>query len=60
MCVCVCLGMCPGVFIDVDIEVLISEFVVVAILSQWWSVPTTADHIPVCVFRDVPRFFHWC
>ena len=45
--------MCPG-FEEwgVDILVLISEFVVVAILSEcmvailseWWSVPTTADH----------------
>ena len=41
--------MCPGFFIGVDIEVLISEFVVVAILSEWWSVLTTVDHIPVCV-----------
>ena len=31
-------------FIGVDILVLISEFVVVAILSEWWSVLTAADH----------------
>ena len=31
-------------FIHVDIVVLVSEFVVVAILSEWWSVLTTANH----------------
>ena len=31
-------------FIHVDILVLVSEFVVVAIFSEWWSVPTTANH----------------
>ena len=29
-----------SIFIGVDILVLINEFVVVAILSEWWSVPT--------------------
>ena len=33
-----------SIFIGVDILVLISEFVVVVILSEWWSVPTTANH----------------
>ena len=27
-----------------DILVLVSEFLVVVILSEWWSVLTTADH----------------
>ena len=36
-----------GIFIHADILVLVSEFVVVVILSEWWSVPTTAGHIPV-------------
>ena len=31
-------------FIYVDILVLVSEFVVVAILSEWWSMLTTANH----------------
>ena len=31
-------------FIHADIVALVSKFVVVAILSEWWSVPTTADH----------------
>ena len=30
-----------SVFIHGDILVLVSEFVVVVILSEWWSVPTT-------------------
>ena len=30
-----------SIFIHVDILVLFSEFVVVVILSEWWSVPTT-------------------
>ena len=30
-----------SIFIGIDILVLISEFVVVAILSEWWSLPTT-------------------
>ena len=41
-----------GIFIGVDILVLISEFVVVAILSEWWSVPTTARPLwthPLCM-----------
>ena len=36
-------------FILADILVLVSEFVVVVILSEWWSGPTTANrcgHIP--------------
>ena len=38
-------------FIYDDILVLVSEFVEVVILFQWWSVPTTTDncgHIPDC------------
>ena len=31
-------------FIYADIVVLVSEFVVVAILSEWWLVSTPADH----------------
>ena len=27
-----------------DILVLVSEFLVVVILSEWWLVPTTANH----------------
>ena len=34
------------------ILVLVSEFVVVVILSEWWSVPTTAGHIPGSVEVD--------
>ena len=30
-----------SIFIHADILVLVSEFVVVVILSEWWSVPTT-------------------
>ena len=30
-----------SIFIHADISVLVSEFVVVVILSEWWSVPTT-------------------
>ena len=33
-----------SIFIHADILVLVSEFVVVVFLSEWWSVPTTADH----------------
>ena len=33
-----------SIFTHEDILVLVSEFVVVVILSEWWSVPTTADH----------------
>ena len=33
-----------SIFIHADILVLVSEFVVVAILSEWWSGPITADH----------------
>ena len=33
-----------SIFNHADILVLASEFVVVVILSEWWSVPTTADH----------------
>ena len=35
-------------FIHADILVLVSEFVVVVILSEWWSVPTAnhCGHIP--------------
>ena len=38
---------------DADILVLVSEVVVVAVLSEWWLVPTTADHcghIPDCIY----------
>ena len=35
-----------SIFIHADILVLTSGFLVVAILSEWWLVPTTADHIP--------------
>ena len=31
-----------SIFIHADILVLVSEFVVVVILSEWWSVLTTA------------------
>ena len=41
-----------NIFIDVDILVLVSEFVVVAILSEWWLVPITAD---LC--GQIPRVF---
>ena len=30
-----------SIFIHADILVLVSEFVVVVILSEWWLVPTT-------------------
>ena len=30
-----------SIFIHADILVLLSEFVVVVILSEWWSVPAT-------------------
>ena len=43
-----------SIFIHADILVLVSGFVVVAILSEWWSVSTTADysgHIPD-IYRD--------
>ena len=33
-----------NIFINVDILVLVSKFVVVAIFTEWWSVPTIADH----------------
>ena len=33
-----------SIFIHVDILVLVNEFVVVVILSEWWSVLTTANH----------------
>ena len=33
-----------SIFVHADILVLVSEFVVVVILSEWWSLPTTADH----------------
>ena len=39
-------------FIHADIIVLVGEFVVVAILSECWSVPTTANHrgnIPIVI-----------
>ena len=32
-----------SIFIHADIFVPVSEFVVVAVLSEWWLVPTTAD-----------------
>ena len=38
-----------SIFIHADILVLVSEFLVVVILSEWWLGPTTADrcgHIP--------------
>ena len=41
-----------SIFIYADLLVLVSEFVVMVILSEWWSVPATADHcghIPGCV-----------
>ena len=40
-----------SIFTQADILTLVSEFVVI-FLSEWWSVPTTADHcgnIPVNV-----------
>ena len=33
-----------SIFIHVDNLALINDFVVVAILSEWWSVLTIADH----------------
>ena len=33
-----------SIFIGVDILIMISEFVVVAILSEWWLVQYNADH----------------
>ena len=33
-----------SIYIHADNLVLVSEFVVVVILSEWWSVPTTANH----------------
>ena len=33
-----------SIFIHADILVLVSGFLVVVILSEWWLVPTTADH----------------
>ena len=30
-----------NIFIHADILVVVSEFVVVVILSEWWSMPTT-------------------
>ena len=41
-----------SIFIHADILVLVSELLVVVILSEWWSGPTTADrcwHIPGCM-----------
>ena len=41
-------------FILADILVLVSEFLVVVISSEWWSGPTTADrcgHIPVSLIH---------
>ena len=32
-----------SIFIHADILVLVSEFVVVVISSEWWLVPTTVD-----------------
>ena len=48
-----------SIFIHADILVQISEFVVVVILSEWWSVPTTADqlgHLCTC-FQTVLQLF---
>ena len=42
--------------IHVDFLVLVCEFVVVAILSEWWSLPSTTDHcghIPVNTYVNV-------
>ena len=42
-----------SISIHADILVLVSEFVVVVILSEWWSGLTTADHcghIPAALF----------
>ena len=39
------------IFIHADILVLVSEFVVVVILSEWWSVPITGhipEHVLIC------------
>ena len=33
-----------SIFIHTDILVLVNEFVAVVISSEWWSIPTTADH----------------
>ena len=44
----------PSICINADILVLVSEFVVVVILSEWWrSVPITADH---CGHISASRF----
>ena len=40
-------------FIDADILVLVSEFVVVVILSEWWSVHV--DHCGECSTKEVKR-----
>ena len=43
----------PCRLIHADVLVLVSEFVVVVILSEWWSVPITADH---CGHISASRF----
>ena len=59
-----------SIYIHADILVLVSEFVVVVILSEWWSVLTTADHcghIPdqnkgflnYITIKGVPIHFSW-
>ena len=37
-----------GNYYQVDIVILFSEFVAVAILSEWWSVPTTVGTSLIC------------
>ena len=39
-------------FIHADILVLVSELVVVVILSEWWSMLTTANR-----YRHIPAYF---
>ena len=45
-----------SIFICADILVLVSGFVVVVILSQWWSVPTTADHCGHILILEMGRY----
>ena len=45
-----------SIFIHADILVLVSEFVVVVILSEWWSVPTTVG-TSLCYLWILVDFF---
>ena len=52
MCYIKAAGIKTKHFIGIDILVLISQFVVVAILSEWWLVPTT-------VGTSLPLYNHY-